>query len=275
MGDKKLFLFLGDIGVFGFRGLLKRSPQRAFNFGILEQAMVGAAAGVASEGFVPVLHTIAPFMLERAYEQIKIDFGYQKLGGNFVSVGASFDYASLGCTHHCPADVSLMYNVPSSRIFLPGSSKEFDKSFRNNYQKGLNYFRLSEESHCYADLPCGFTMLRQGKKKGRSVIFVGPSLRFFKDNNVPGDYNVFYLNMIESNLNLSGLNGMECCRIIQDFYSGPIEDIIQKNNSEIFIKTLSPQRSFLDSYGSRKDAFERIGLVEQNILEFLATDDFI
>ena len=51
--DKDLFLFLGDIGVHGFRNVLKSHPDRAFNFGILEQAMVGAGTGVASEGFVP------------------------------------------------------------------------------------------------------------------------------------------------------------------------------------------------------------------------------
>lgn len=270
--DKKLFLFLGDIGVHGFRELLKSHPDRAFNFGILEQAMVGAGAGVASEGFIPVLHTIAPFMIERAYEQIKIDFGYQKLTGNFVSVGASFDYAGLGCTHHCPADVSLMFNIPLAKIFLPGNTEEFDKSFRDNYKNGLNYFRLSEEKHKFFKLESGLSLLRKGELDNKAVIFVGPTLRFFDDNSVPKAYSVYYLNMISSSLDLCSLSTSEKCLVIQDFYNGPVENLVQKFNPNLLVKTLAPQRKFLESYGTREEAYNRIGLNQMHINKFINND---
>ena len=51
-------------------------------------------------------------MVDRAFEQLKLDFGYQKLNGNFISVGGSYDYAALGCSHHCPEDINLMKNIP-------------------------------------------------------------------------------------------------------------------------------------------------------------------
>ena len=51
-------LLLGDIGVYGFRNALNDFPNRAFNLGILEQSMVGVAAGLASQGVVPIVHTI-------------------------------------------------------------------------------------------------------------------------------------------------------------------------------------------------------------------------
>ena len=91
--NKKIFLILGDIGVYGFRDLLK--SKRALNIGILEQATISFASGLAKVGFIPIVHTIATFMVSRAFEQLKLDFGYNHLNGNFISVGASYDYAGF------------------------------------------------------------------------------------------------------------------------------------------------------------------------------------
>jgi transketolase len=146
--DERLMLLLGDIGVFGFRNSFAQYPQRVINIGILEQATVSFAAGLAREGLVPIFHSIAPFVVERAYEQLKNDFCYQQLGGNLVSVGASFDYASLGCTHHCPGDVGILKNLPGMQVVTPGNSAEFDALFRSAYANGSpTYFRLSERVH--------------------------------------------------------------------------------------------------------------------------------
>jgi transketolase len=72
--DEKSVLLLGDIGVFGFRNSLEKYPARAYNIGILEQATISMAAGLAKTGLIPIVHTIAPFIVERAFEQLKDDF---------------------------------------------------------------------------------------------------------------------------------------------------------------------------------------------------------
>ena len=128
--DKKIVMLLGDIGVFGFRNLFKLYSKRIYNIGILEQSMISLAAGLSNEGMKPIVHTIAPFIVNRAYEQLKIDFGYNKLNGNFISIGASYDYASLGCTHHCPEDINLMHNIPNMQIRLQSACcAKVDKAF--------------------------------------------------------------------------------------------------------------------------------------------------
>lgn len=146
--NEDLCLLLGDIGVFGFRKCFEDYPERTYNIGILEQATIGLAAGMSKANLIPVVHTIAPFIVERALEQLKDDFGYQNLNGNFISIGNSYDYAGLGCTHHCPSDVATLSAIPNMQIISPGSSKEFDSLFSQTYNNGSpTYFRLSEYEH--------------------------------------------------------------------------------------------------------------------------------
>ena len=92
--DPCVAVVLAEISVERFAPAFAHDPRRAVNVGIMEQTMVGVAAGFAMEGFHPVMHTIAPFVAERALEQLKLDFGNQALGGLVITVGGSYDYAS-------------------------------------------------------------------------------------------------------------------------------------------------------------------------------------
>lgn len=142
------YLLLGDIGVFGFSEVIKQFPERALNLGIAEQASVGFAAGLAREGNYPIFHTIAPFMVDRAFEQLKVDFGYSKQSGLFVSVGASFDYGKLGGTHHCPEDVCLLSTIEGINIYLPGSVAEMEEAFCKAVDsREFAYLRLESNIH--------------------------------------------------------------------------------------------------------------------------------
>lgn len=146
--DSRIVVMVGDISHGILQPFAKACPGRYFNIGICEPAMVNIASGISKVGLIPVIHTIAPFIIERAYEQIKLDFGYQKLPVNLVSVGGSFDYAQLGCSHHCYTDVSLISHLSRGIVIMPGSPVEFNKLFNDVYsENSINYFRLSEQSH--------------------------------------------------------------------------------------------------------------------------------
>jgi transketolase len=146
--DKNLIVLVGDISHGILQPLSKKYPSQYHNIGICEPAIMNISAGLAKVGFTPVVHTIAPFITERAYEQIKLDFGYQRLGVNIISVGGAFDYSKLGCSHHCYSDVSIMGHFEEANIFMPGSAKEFDEIFKKNYQnKKINYYKLTEYPH--------------------------------------------------------------------------------------------------------------------------------
>jgi len=146
--DSRIVIMVGDIS----HGILQPYAQvcsgRYYNIGICEPTIVNMAAGLNKTGLIPVVHTIAPFITERAYEQIKLDFGYQMLSVNIISVGGAFDYAQLGCSHHCYTDVSLISHLKRGVVVLPGSPIEFNKLFKQIYANNLiNYFRLPEQPH--------------------------------------------------------------------------------------------------------------------------------
>jgi transketolase len=146
--DPRLVVMVGDISHGILQPYAKACPGRYYNIGICEPTIVNMAAGLNKTGLIPVVHTIAPFITERAYEQIKLDFGYQMLSVNIVSVGGAFDYAQLGCSHHCYTDVSLICHLKRGVVVLPGSPVEFNKLFKASYTNGLiNYYRLPEKPH--------------------------------------------------------------------------------------------------------------------------------
>lgn len=179
--DPRLVVMVGDISHGILQPYAKACPGRYYNIGICEPTIVNMAAGLNKSGLIPVLHTIAPFLIERAYEQIKLDFGYQNLSVNLISVGGSFDYAQLGCSHHCYTDVSLLSHLARGVVVLPGSPIEFSKLFRDIYANGLiNYFRLPEKSHgvefAASDLVCG-QGLRVREGRDVTIAAIGPQLR--------------------------------------------------------------------------------------------------
>ena len=175
--DPRVAIVLAEISTGQFGRALHAHPGRAVNVGIMEQTMVGVAAGFAMEGFLPVVHTITPFLVERPLEQIKLDFGYQGMQGTFVSVGGSYDYTSEGFTHHSPGDVQVMLTVPGMEVLAPGAPDELDRLFRATYADGHpTYLRTSiGANEGSRQVEFGrLDVVRRGA--GATVIAVGPML---------------------------------------------------------------------------------------------------
>src|SRR5579872_2968125 len=110
--------------------------------------MIGVAAGLAMEGFRAVAHSYAPFLVERPFEQLKIDFAHQGVGAVLVSVGASYDSARSGRTHQAPEDVALVSSLPGWTIDVPGHPDEVAPAFADAIAGDhCVYLRLTEESN--------------------------------------------------------------------------------------------------------------------------------
>ncbi len=97
--DPRTAVVLADISADAFAPARRRHPDRVLNVGIREQLMTGVAGGLALTGLRPYVHSYAPFLIDRAYEQIKLDLGHQDVGAVLVSIGGSYDASSEGYTH--------------------------------------------------------------------------------------------------------------------------------------------------------------------------------
>jgi transketolase len=223
--DDRLIMMLGDIGVHGCRNVFTKYPDRIYNMGINEQSSIGMMAGLAMANFIPVYHTIAPFMVERALEQIKLDFCYQGLIGQFISVGGSYDYPALGYSHQSPGDVQALLSIPNLRIVVPGSASEFDNDFTNNYYKHTTYYRLSERCH-------GFNGIKNDKclrsvNDDNVVVTIGPMLKNVIEATKGMEIDVVYCNQIQPfHIGWGLTKPYTTIIIVSPFYQGTLTGVV-------------------------------------------------
>lgn len=106
------------------RNLPNLAPDRFIDTGITEQTMVGAAAGLALRGRIPVLHALATFLTLRAFEFVRSDVGIGNLPVKLVGGVPGFLSDGNGPTHQAIEDVSIMRGIPHMQVFCPADEQD-------------------------------------------------------------------------------------------------------------------------------------------------------
>lgn len=122
--NDKIFLIIGDLGYNVVEPFANEFPDRFLNPGIAEQNMMGIAAGLAMEGYIPFIYSIANFPTMRCIEQIRNEICYHDLNVNIVSVGGGFSYGSLGASHQATEELGMMRILPNMNVCAPGDPEE-------------------------------------------------------------------------------------------------------------------------------------------------------
>jgi transketolase len=175
--DLSVALVYAEISGQYFGAVERRHPDRVVNVGIREQLLVNVGAGLALAGMRPIVHTFGSFLVERAFEQVKLGFNHQDVGGVLVGSGGSFDSASAGRTHQVPGDVALMDTLPDWTIHVPGHADEVADSLRLAVAgDGRDYLRVTaqQNARAYPVRPGRFHVVRRGG--AAAVVAVGPML---------------------------------------------------------------------------------------------------
>lgn len=174
--DPRTAVVLADISADAFAPAARRHPDRVINVGIREGLMAGVGGGLALTGMRPFLHSYAPFLVDRAYEQIKLDLGHQDVGAVLVSIGASYDASGEGYTHQSPGDVALLDTLEGWTVHVPGHPDEVARLLRAAAGNDDRvYVRLSSKQNrtAYGDSPRLQVIRRSGAPL---VVAVGPML---------------------------------------------------------------------------------------------------
>ena len=119
-------------------------PDRIYNVGIAEQNMLGAAAGLAKEGFIPFANTYASFCASRCADQVRVNMAYMRLPIKLIGLTAGYGAGILGATHVSIEDVALMRALPNITVISPADCTEIIKAMIASSQTpDPTYIRLT------------------------------------------------------------------------------------------------------------------------------------
>ena len=129
--DKDIILITGDIGFMIFDEFREKFPDRFINLGICEQSMISLAAGLALTGFKPYVYTITPFLIERPFEQVKLDIDQQNVNVKLVGYA---DYPTQGPTHTELDWKTISKAFNNIQSYFPENSEQTREALIESYE---------------------------------------------------------------------------------------------------------------------------------------------
>src|SRR5262249_47436289 len=197
---------------------------------------------------------------------VKLDFGYQGLGGTLASVGAPYDYGTEGGTHHAPGDVGVMLTVPGVEVLVPGSAPELEALLRGTYANGrLTYLRASVAHNDEAfDVGAGrLHVLRRGSRA--TVVTVGPVLTRTLAACAGLDVTVLYTASVapfDADGLAANVGDHPLVIAVEPFYEGTLAPALTDALRQVSARfaSVGVPRRFITSYGTIEDHDRELGM---------------
>ena len=143
--DERIVFIGSDLGAGTLDNFRQEIPGRFFMEGVSEQNIVGMAAGMALEGRVVYVNTIATFLTRRCFEQVVLDLGLHNVNVRLIANGGGVVYAPLGPTHLAIDDIAIMRAVPNMTIVAPSDAEEMTRLMPQTVDyPGPIYIRLGK-----------------------------------------------------------------------------------------------------------------------------------
>jgi len=168
--DPRVVFIGSDLGPDTLKQLKAEFPRQFLMEGVSEANIVTMAAGLAMEGKIPYINTIATFLTRRCFEQIVLDLGLHNTKVRLIASGGGVAYAPLGPTHLAIDDIAILRAVPNMTILAPADADEMRRLMLQTLEvNGPVYVRLGKGGDpivSRADLPCEIgkaILMREGK----------------------------------------------------------------------------------------------------------------
>lgn len=183
---RDLVFITGDLGYMALEGVAATFGERFINAGVAEQNAVALAAGLAREGHLPWVYSMAVFTTLRPYEQIRHDLCLHRLPVKLVGNGGGYGYGIMGATHHALEDVGAMRALPNLRIYLPLVATDVGEAVEQMASDALpNYLRLNTPADLPGPIPAFSPWRRLKAGKSAVVVGMGPVLLGLYDMGAP------------------------------------------------------------------------------------------
>jgi transketolase len=173
--DPRVVFIGSDLGAGTLDDMRREMPERWFMEGVSEQAIIGMAAGLAMDGFIPYINTIATFLTRRCLEQLAIDLCLHRLPVRLIASGGGAVYAPLGPTHMALDDIALLRALPGMTIVAPADAEEMTRAMDATLaEPGPVYVRIAKGNEpVITRAEDGFAIGRAIRlREGRDVVIV-------------------------------------------------------------------------------------------------------
>lgn len=144
--DPKIILVVGDVGFSYMTEFQKKYPNQYINTGVMEQAFMGVAAGLAQCGWKPYIYSMVPFVTMRNYEQLRNDVCYGNANVKIIGAVGNVHYRFQGMSHNLLGtenEEDLLKNLPNIKRFYPKDTNEVRKIVLETYNTKIpTYIRL-------------------------------------------------------------------------------------------------------------------------------------
>ncbi len=287
----KNIIFIGsDLGPGVLDNFKKEMPERFLMEGVSEQSIIGLSAGLAMEGFIPYVNTIATFITRRCFEQIVVDLCLHNLPVKLIGNGGGLVYAPLGPTHQAIEDISIMRSIPNMSIISPCDAVEM---------KALIEQSVDYKSPLYIRLARGGDKIITEKKDliqiGKGIVKIEPQDYLFlttgvmtqiaieasnflkKDKNVEcGVIHLGTIKPLDTKLLLEWIPKVKkVVTVEENVLSGGFGSSILEFTSEHFpenltkIKRIGLEDKFIEQYGSQDLLLKSNNLTKENLIKHI------
>lgn len=292
--NKKVIFLGSDLGPGVLDNFKKQMPKRFFMEGVCEQGIIGISAGLALEGFIPYVNTIATFITRRCFEQVVVDLCLHNLPVKLIGNGGGLVYAPLGPTHQAIEDISIMRALPNMSIISPCDAVEM----KALVEKSVNY-----KSPLYIRIARGGEKIITDKKAkieiGKGIIKIEPKEHLFITTGITThkaidaaeilnrDYNikcgVLHLNTVkplDKNMLLKWIPKVKKIVTVEEnvlaggFGSSILEftsDNFPKNSSKI--SRIGLPDKFIEKYGTQEELLNFYNLSVENLVNIMKKKD--
>ena len=143
--DPRVILIVGDVGFSFIETFKERFPNQFLNCGVMEQTMMGVAAGLSKVGWKPYVYTMKNFILLRPLEQVRNDICYANANVKLFGVGGSAAYKFLGFSHNLAEgeEDKILSTLPNINTYFPKTEEETKEMMLKEYERcGAAYFAI-------------------------------------------------------------------------------------------------------------------------------------